>query len=141
MVESKLYRNLFFIALFLLLFSNSFLIYKSNQDIKNIKKEAKVCPAVVLPTPATIPSSAPESLFCGGIAGTQCPDGYTCQLDGDYPDAGGICQELSSSKKYVCPEGEWVDCMPSPGITKSQCQPDYLNWARQNCPGFKGAAL
>lgn len=36
-----------------------------------------------------------EGKFCGGIAGNlpqnQCSDGYTCKLDGNYPDAGGIC--------------------------------------------------
>jgi hypothetical protein len=29
--------------------------------------------------------------FCGGIASKQCPTGYTCKLDGKYPDAGGTC--------------------------------------------------
>ena len=31
--------------------------------------------------------------FCGGIASGQftCPSGYTCSLDGSYPDAGGHC--------------------------------------------------
>lgn len=33
----------------------------------------------------------PEKQFCGGIAALPCPEGYACQLDGDYPDAGGIC--------------------------------------------------
>ncbi|MDO8639084.1 MAG: PsbP-related protein [Candidatus Daviesbacteria bacterium] len=36
-----------------------------------------------------------EGKFCGGIAGNlpqnMCPAGYQCQLDGDYPDAGGKC--------------------------------------------------
>ncbi len=31
------------------------------------------------------------SQFCGGIAGIQCPAGYTCKLDGNYPDTGGVC--------------------------------------------------
>lgn len=35
--------------------------------------------------------SNPESEFCGGIAAIDCPDGYTCKLDGNYPDAGGKC--------------------------------------------------
>jgi len=43
--------------------------------------------------------------------------------------------------KYTCPASEWVDCMPGPGPTKTQCQPDYLSWAKINCPNFKGAAL
>lgn len=29
--------------------------------------------------------------FCGGIAGFPCDAGYTCKLDGTYPDAGGTC--------------------------------------------------
>lgn len=33
--------------------------------------------------------------FCGGIAANlpefQCPTGYICKLEGDYPDAGGSC--------------------------------------------------
>lgn len=47
--------------------------------------------------PITIPSLAPvtdtESKMCGGIAAIQCPDGFVCSLDGDYPDAGGTCVE------------------------------------------------
>lgn len=43
--------------------------------------------------------------------------------------------------KYICPTSEWVDCMPGPGPLKTQCQPDYLNWAKINCPNFEGAAL
>lgn len=33
----------------------------------------------------------PEGSFCGGFAGVPCDPGYKCQLDGNYPDAGGIC--------------------------------------------------
>lgn len=36
-----------------------------------------------------------EGKFCGGIVANlpqnQCPSGYKCQLDGNYPDAGGVC--------------------------------------------------
>lgn len=36
-----------------------------------------------------------EGRFCGGIGANlpenQCPEGYKCKLDGDYPDAGGKC--------------------------------------------------
>lgn len=31
--------------------------------------------------------------FCGGLAGKGCPFGFSCRLDGDYPDAGGICKK------------------------------------------------
>ncbi len=40
-------------------------------------------------------ASSAEGKFCGGIAANlpenQCPPGYTCKLDGNYPDAGGKC--------------------------------------------------
>ncbi|MBM3200347.1 hypothetical protein FJZ53_05395 [Candidatus Woesearchaeota archaeon] len=32
-----------------------------------------------------------ENEFCGGIAGTMCCEGISCKLDGNYPDAGGVC--------------------------------------------------
>ena len=44
-------------------------------------------------------------------------------------------------KVYTCPTEEWVDCMPTIGDSKPQCENDFLKWAKQNCPNFKGAAL
>lgn len=35
--------------------------------------------------------------MCGGIGGLVCKDGYKCQLDGNYPDAGGTCVPDTSS--------------------------------------------
>ena len=47
-----------------------------------------------------------------------------------------------SSAAYTCPPGEWVDCMPGPGgAPRPECETIYLDWAKANCPGFKGAAL
>lgn len=53
------------------------------------------------PSPTPTPTIAPsisltqtpktENKFCGGIAAIKCPDGYSCKLDGNYPDAGGTC--------------------------------------------------
>jgi hypothetical protein len=34
-----------------------------------------------------------EGQFCGGIMNISCPKGYYCDLDGDYPDAGGVCRK------------------------------------------------
>ena len=48
--------------------------------------------------------------------------------------------ESSQTFKYKCPTSEYVDCMPGPGASKPQCATVFLNWAKQNCPGFKGAA-
>lgn len=28
---------------------------------------------------------------CGGIAGIQCPKGYLCDIQDNYPDAMGVC--------------------------------------------------
>jgi hypothetical protein len=30
--------------------------------------------------------------MCGGIAGTPCPEGQWCDLEGDHPDAAGACR-------------------------------------------------
>jgi hypothetical protein len=46
----------------------------------------------------------------------------------------------SDQTSFVCPETEWVDCMPGPDMPKPWCEPDYLEWASDNCPGFQGAA-
>ena len=37
------------------------------------------------------PRGGEKEEFCGGITGKSCPEGYTCKLDGSYPDAGGKC--------------------------------------------------
>lgn len=29
--------------------------------------------------------------FCGGFARSICPEGFSCKLDGKYPDASGKC--------------------------------------------------
>ncbi|KAH7323399.1 hypothetical protein B0J17DRAFT_683305 [Rhizoctonia solani] len=29
--------------------------------------------------------------FCGGIVGFPCIEGLACKLEGDFPDAGGVC--------------------------------------------------
>lgn len=36
-------------------------------------------------------SHALSHALCGGIAGLSCPDGQKCLLEGDYPDASGVC--------------------------------------------------
>lgn len=42
---------------------------------------------------------------------------------------------------YTCPDAEWVNCMPlAAGDKPAMCQQAFLSWAKNNCPGFKGAA-
>lgn len=49
--------------------------------------------------------------FCGGIAGKLCPSGYSCKLDGSYPDAGGTCIKAGmacTEEAKQCPDGSYV---------------------------------
>lgn len=52
--------------------------------------------------------------------------------------------KTTNSSSYSCPSTEWVNCMPSVGPNgyeePAQCKSEYLTWAKQNCPNFKGAA-
>jgi hypothetical protein len=56
---------------------------------KTPSDETKTLAKLILSTFKFIETSAGQ--FCGGIAGVQCPSGYLCKLDGNYPDAGGVC--------------------------------------------------
>lgn len=42
------------------------------------------------PEETPVPPKTEEQL-CGGFVGFKCPEGYTCKLDGNYPDASGKC--------------------------------------------------
>ena len=44
------------------------------------------------------PNSTDEGQFCGGIAGIECPAGYICKLEGNFPDAGGSCVQEEVKK-------------------------------------------
>lgn len=114
--------------------------------------EAKICPdgsavgrsgpnCEFAPCP-TLTKTNNQKGFCGGIAGIKCPEGYICQLDGNYPDAAGTCiNKTSPVELYECPKGDYVDCMPGPDrLKKTECTLQYLQWAQENCPGFQGAA-
>lgn len=57
---------------------------KNNVIYRNIRNQ-------ILSTFKFIDNESSEGKFCGGIANIQCPDGYKCKLEGNYPDAGGIC--------------------------------------------------
>ncbi len=84
------------------------------------------------------PNTSEEKIPCGGFAGAICPDGYECQLEGDYPDAGGNCVKITNA--FTCPSGEWVNCMPGPDA-KPECSTEAMAWYKANCPNFKGGAL
>lgn len=48
--------------------------------------------------------------------------------------------DLLPPTTYICPPSGWLDCMPGPGPVKPQCQKDYLDWIKSNCPDFQGVA-
>ncbi len=63
-------------------------------------QEAKRCPDGSYvgrsgPNCEFAPCPTGKQIFCGGIAGASCPTGYSCKLDGSYPDAGGTCIRTS----------------------------------------------
>lgn len=36
-----------------------------------------------------------------------------------------------------CPQVDYIDCMPGTD-RKPECNPTYIQWAKENCQGFKG---
>jgi len=102
------------------------------------------------PNPDQVLDNSSESgKFCGGIAGISCPEGYACKLDGNYPDAGGVC--VAKQDKILlkaCPD-EWiVDAMPGIGQPNPNDPPkEYfiyqgvrrelsefdVDWVKSNC--------
>ncbi|AKM83162.1 hypothetical protein A2422_00615 [Candidatus Woesebacteria bacterium RIFOXYC1_FULL_31_51] len=41
---------------------------------------------------------------------------------------------------YSCPEGGWIDCMPTIETVKNDCSKEAMNWYKLNYPDFKGGA-
>ncbi len=52
----------------------------------------------------------------------------------------GFTSSSTPTDKNQCPKTEWINCMPGPDKIKSECSPQYLKWAQENCPGFQGVA-
>lgn len=46
---------------------------------------------------------------------------------------------LAGTGGYTCPSGDWINCMPtfsnSDQGLRLECTPEYLSWAKANCPG------
>jgi hypothetical protein len=62
------------------------------------------------PADGVLPDHCCNGQMCGGIAGIPCPLGYTCQLQGNYPDASGICAKCPPVLcALYCPDGFEVD--------------------------------
>ena len=67
-----------------------------------------------------------ETQACGGIAGILCCGGLKCELEGNFPDAGGTCvvgeDVVCSMEAKLCPNGSYV------GRTGPNCE-------FSSCPG------
>ncbi|XP_021755809.1 uncharacterized protein LOC110720995 isoform X2 [Chenopodium quinoa] len=90
--------------------------------------------------------------FCGGIAGFQCCEGLQCNLEGDFPDAGGKCKPtITTCNKcgqfcggiaaFQCCEG--LDCVldgdyPDAGGVCRKPKQRSCHKAGQFCDGFTG---
>jgi hypothetical protein len=49
--------------------------------------------------------SIPEKpMMCGGIAGAKCAPGYMCKMEGNYPDAAGVCAPDDKDPKSKPPQ-------------------------------------
>ena len=71
-----------------------------------------------------------------------CPDGSSVGRTGPNCEFSPCPNFNENDQKYICPETGYVDCMPGPESSiKTECEPQYLQWAQENCPGFKGGAL
>jgi len=131
---------LLFLLVFLLLLTG-YLAYQNTQLQKEVTRlsSQQTTPASS-PTPESTGqiTPTPRGQFCGGIAGVECPSGYTCQLEGNYPDAGGTCV---ASPAYTCPLNGWENCMPIlTEEAKRECSAEAIAWKKKNCPNFQGVA-
>jgi len=84
--------------------------YSQNSTIA-CTSEARICPdgssvgrsgpsCEFAPCP-TIVKRIDQDKFCGGIATIKCPQGYLCQPQGKYPDAGGTCVKIPPGPKDI----------------------------------------
>lgn len=133
---SKAVALLFFVTLPILFFVFGMNYQKAleNNQISPIQS------VKILPTLTTQPSIGVKT-ECSNARGLKCPEGYACDTK-QFPDGSGVCVKVGTTvSEYKCPKTEYVDCMPNNFIMKSECTSNFLQWAKENCPNFKGAAL
>ncbi len=109
-LRSTILKMIASILLFFLLFAVTFTLayWQTQKDTiqksRNEVPEAEITvPDIVKyanPTLTPTTTETPQGHFCGGIAGVECPDGFQCKLDGNYPDAGGVC--ISEKTSGTC---------------------------------------
>jgi hypothetical protein len=108
----------------------------SSQTSCNGKEDGSVCNIGTCPTcnGPTCPKNA--MTVCRLLTGI-CKNGVCVRRSDEV---------LPTTPPYTCPPPGYVNCMPmviGPDEQKpdrSNCSPDFLSWAKINCPDFKGAA-
>jgi hypothetical protein len=78
--------------------------------------------AATTETTATDKAFAKQGEFCGGIAGIQCVSGFKCNLDGDYPDAGGVCEVSGDSNPKAASADQVTANTSLPNVTAVEMQ-------------------
>lgn len=119
---SKMLALILFISLPILAFFFGMNYQKVSNEV-SCTLEAKICP-----DGTSVGRVPPSCEFA------PCPD----TSDGTNPIFN--TNDGKNNPNYQCPDTEYVDCEPGIGVVKSQCSPEYLQWAEKNCKGFKGAA-
>lgn len=71
----------------------------------------------------------PTGDFCGGIAAIQCPEGFECVGEFNFPDAGGTCQPEQPPPPPPAAGGSCWDECGGPGS-------DGSCWCDDLCEGF-----
>ncbi|MFA5931021.1 MAG: Kazal-type serine protease inhibitor family protein [archaeon] len=99
------------------------------------------CVGVEIISEGTCAENSTEK-FCGGIAAIQCPSGFTCKLDGTYPDAGGKCIfDCPIYSPPYCPNGEVVSKTDERGCVHPFCKvnvpQDFYKIAYGKCSNGK----
>lgn len=137
------YQYILALCTLLLLISTGFLAYQNMQLKQELMRDWRVPPPTAITPKSTLdqidePQVIPTGATCGGIVGKKCPNGETCKITSNYPDAMGTCAKST----LTCPSNGWVDCEPSPNAgIRYECTPEAMNWYKENCPNFQGGAL
>lgn len=92
-----------------------------------------------VPAPSPIVALPTEEPIGCTMEAKICPDGSSVGRTGPNCE---FEKCSSNTSKYKCPENDYVDCMPPLRLNehKTECSIEFLEWARVNCPNFKGAA-
>lgn len=105
----------------------------------------------IIPTPSSSPQDIPaitkEEKIRGWYWGTRNQKKPETPNSWIYQNAGrSSCWHapnvICAHPLYTCPENGWENCMPILSEeAERQCTKEALQWKRENCQGFQGAAL